>query len=208
MDITTNRVFTISNFGPPIFCCANYCCFELAPGDLIAAAISAPKLADAFSKVGASNRGHDVLIQAALFNTAPLDLSVPAVFAEAMLTTGVINPNNTAKIDLTHPLERVAPFVAQDHDFAPFYFKNPQALGRKVRRGIESGEIQNLFLVLRVPTSTPFPGAAGSPPMFGFSRLPPGVQFGQSFAANPDGATFFRLRLEAQFSLVIGEPAN
>jgi hypothetical protein len=208
VDINTNRVFTISNFGPQGFCCANYCCAELAPGDLIATAISASKLADAFSKAGARNRGHDALIQAALFNTAPLDLSVPVVFAEAMLTTGVINPNNTAMVDLEHPLERVAPFIAQDHDFAPFYFKNPQELGRKVRRGIESGEIQNLFLVLRVPTSTPFPGAAGSPPMFGFSRLPPGVRFGQTFAANPDGAMFFHLRLEAQFSLVIGEPAN
>ena len=58
-------------------------------------------------------------------------------------------------------------FVGQDNDFAPFYFPLPSVLGRQVRRGIERGDIQNLFIVLRLPTTTPFPGVSGLPPLIG-----------------------------------------
>jgi hypothetical protein len=54
--------------------------------------------------------------------------------------------------------------VAQDNDLARLFFPNPAALGETVRAGIAAGEIQNLFLVLRVPTTTPFPGVSQRPP--------------------------------------------
>jgi hypothetical protein len=76
-----------------------------------------------------------------------LNASVAPVFAEALLTTGVVNADGSiATVELAAPLEATIGFLGQDNDFAPFYFKDLQELGRKVRRGIANGEIENLFL--------------------------------------------------------------
>jgi hypothetical protein len=194
-DIITNSVINISNFGA-----LNAIGFiNLAPGGTYAVAFPA-------SQISAINPGEDILVQAGLFNTFLVDASAPAVFAQAILTTGVINANGTATIDLQRPLDKVSGFLGQDGDFAPFFFKNPHVLGKKIRRDIEDGKIQNLFLVLQIPTTSPFPGVSNQPPLVGLNTT--GTIFGLSFFS-ADGVTFNRRTdLNFRFSLILSEPEH
>jgi hypothetical protein len=125
-----------------------------------------------------------------------------------MLTTGRALPDGTAEVDLDHPLARISPFLAQEFDFAPFYFQHPIALGLAVESGIRLGIIDSLFLVLRVPTATPYPGPSGFAPVIGidgpFFESNDVPVFGLSYRSF-DGETFvqdewnymFRLSLSA-----------
>jgi hypothetical protein len=82
----------------------------------------------------------------------------------------------------------------------------PRALGRKIRRQIDNGTIQNLFLVLRSPTETPFPGVSDQPPLVGLSTTAP--ISGLSFIST-DGVTFTTLStLDIAFSLVLAPVAQ
>ena len=139
------------------------------------------------SRVAAFRPGEEIAVQAALFTTAVVDASVVPIFSEAMLTTGAINPDGTASIDLAAPLARSAPFVAQETDASPLFINKPRALGRLIRQGTDDGTIQHLFLVLRSPAETPFPGISGQPPLVGLSTTAP--ISGLSFLST-DGATF------------------
>lgn len=179
VDITTNNVFQIAGFGvrtnigfinPP------------AGGFIYAQQFPA-------SQITALNGGNPTLIQAGLFDTNVVDASVPVVFAKAMLTTGVINPDTTATVDLANPLATESVFVAQDGDFAPFYFKNPHDLSEVIRAGIANGSIQNLFLVIQIPPA-PFAGVSAQPPLLGLSTQAPIL--GRSFLSTNGGLTFTR----------------
>jgi hypothetical protein len=179
VNITTNSVFTIAGFGartnigfinPP------------AGGFIYAQQFPA-------SQITALNGGNPVLLQAGLYDTTVVDASVPVVFAKVMLTTGVINPDTTATIDLVNPLASETLFVAQDLDFSPFYFKNPHDLSEIVRLGIANGSIQNLFLVIQIQPS-PFAGVSAQPPLLGLSTQAP--INGRSFLSTNGGLTFNR----------------
>ena len=179
VNITTNSVFQIAGFGartnigfinPP------------AGGFIYAQQFPA-------SQISALNGGNPVLIQAGLYDTNVVDASVPVVFAKAMLTTGVINPDTTATVNLATPLATQSLFVAQDGDFAPFYFKNPHDLSEIIRLGIANGSIQNLFLVIQIP-SAPFAGVSNQPPLLGLSTQAPIL--GRSFLSTNGGLTFNR----------------
>lgn len=179
VDITTNNVIQITGFGartnigfinPP------------AGGFIYAQQFPA-------SQITALNGGNPTLLQAGLFDTTVLDASVPVVFANVMLTTGVINPDTTATIDLANPLASESLFVAQDVDFSPFYFKNPHDLSEVVRAGIASGSIQNLFLVIQIQPG-PFAGISAQPPLLGLSTQAPIM--GRSFLSTNGGLTFNR----------------
>ena len=179
VNLVTNDVFTISGFGartnigfinPP------------AGGFIYAQQFPA-------SQISALNGGNPALLQAGLFDTVPLDNSVPVVFARAMLVKGVINPDTTATLDLAAPLASESLFVAQDTDFAPFYFKNPHDLSETVRLGIANGSIQNLFLVIQIRPA-PFPGISAQPPLLGLSTQAPIL--GRSFLSTNGGLTFTR----------------
>src|SRR5262249_27651325 len=193
-NIVTNSVFNISNFGgrkaigfinPP------------AGGFFYAVAYAA-------SQISAIKPAGEIVIQAGLFDTTVVDASVPVLFAEAVLTTGVINADGTATIDLVNPLDRATGFLAQDTDFAPFYFKNPHVIGELVREGINAGTIQNLFLLLKIPPQ-PFAGVSGQPPLIGLSTQAP--IFGRSFLSTNGGITFNRRNdLNFRFSLIISVP--
>jgi hypothetical protein len=79
-----------------------------------------------------------------------------------------------------------------------------------VRRGIARGEIQNLFLVLRLPTTLPYPGVSAQPPFIGLDGVPGGSNdvpiFGLSYVSN-DGVAFNRNNLfNFRFSLGLSEP--
>ena len=156
-DITTNRTININNFGSRDFIGFT----GQAAGSYYVVRIPA-------SQVSAVNPGQPILFHSGLFDVNLLDASVIPLFAEAMLATGSVSPDgSTATIDLVNPLAHSPGFIGQDGDFAPFYFKNPHDLGEVVRNGIAGGSITDLFLVLRLPTTTPFPGVTGAPPLIG-----------------------------------------
>lgn len=179
VDITTNNVIQIQGFGartnigfinPP------------AGGFIYATQFPA-------SQISALNGGNPTLLQAGLYDTTVVDASVPVVFAKVTLTTGVINPDTTATIDLANPLASESLFVAQDLDFSPFYFKNPHDLSERIRAGIADGSIQNLFLTIQIQ-SAPFAGVSAQPPLLGLSTQAPIL--GRSFLSTNGGLTFTR----------------
>lgn len=194
IDFVTNQTIKIANFGN-----RNFIGFTgQAGGSFYAVRIPA-------SQISAILPGEDIYIQAALFETSLIDASTVPFWAEAMLTTGSVDAvTGAAAVDLGDPLEQTSGFLAADNDFAPFYFKNPHELGKRVRRGIEDGEITDVFLVLRLPQG-PFPGVSAIPPVIG---LDGGVAvndvpiFGLSYTST-DGVSFsqvtnfnFRFALE------------
>lgn len=193
-NITTNNVFNISGFGartnigfinPP------------AGGFIYAVAFPA-------SQISALNGGNPTIVQAGLFDTNVVDASAPVIFANAWLATGVINPDTTATIDLLNPLDRSIAFLAQDTDFAPFYFNNRQGLSDTIRAGIAAGTIQNLFLVIQIPPP-PFPGVSNQPPLIGLSSQAPIL--GRSFLSTNGGLTFNRRNdFNFRFSLIASQP--
>jgi hypothetical protein len=91
-------------------------------------------------------------------------------------------------------LVEVSGFVGQDNDLTPLYVKHGRALGRWVHRGIERGEIQNLFLVLQIPTTAPFTGVSGAPPLIGLDGIPGATNdvpiLGLSFVSDDGGTSF------------------
>lgn len=195
-NITTNSVFNISGFGA-----RTNIGFINPPAGGFIYAVQFPA-----SQITALNGGNPTNIQAGLFDTIVQDASVPVVFANAWLAKGVINPDTTATIDLANPLDRSITFVAQDTDFAPFYFKNPHDLSETIRLGIADGSIQNLFLVLQIQPP-PFVGVTNQPPLIGLSTQAP-IQ-GRSFLSTNGGATFTRRNdFNFRFSLIASQPTT
>jgi hypothetical protein len=205
IDIVTANSININNFNfnDPDYKIPDFIGFTGAsPGFLYAVQVPA-------SQLSAVNPGGEFSIQGVSFYTSVVDLSVVPVYARALLTTGVINPDGTATIDLNCPLEEKYGFIGQDDDFAPFYFKHPSSLGRKVSRGIADGSIQNLFIVLQVPNTTPFPGVSGRPPLIGLSQVLPGRVPPMGFTSANGGATWTRRPdVNFMFSLVLSLPDN
>jgi hypothetical protein len=195
VNIITNSVFNLSGFGA-----RTNIGFINPPAGGFIYAVAYPA-----ADINAINPAGEIVIQAGLFDTAVVDASVPVVFAQALLATGVINPDGTATIDMLNPIDRAAGFVGQDLDFAPFYFKNPHLIGRQVREGINAGTIQNLFLLLQIQTTTPFPGVSNQPPLIGLSSQVPIL--GRSFLSTNGGVTFNRRNdFNFRVSLIISEP--
>ena len=194
-NIITNNQLVLSPFGPQIQNIVGF--VNPGPGGLIYA-VQFPA-----GEISLLNGGNPILIQMGQFDTLVLDASAPVLFARAMLTTGTINPDTTATINLATPLDSSISFLAQDTDFAPYYFKNPHDLSEIIRTGIANGSIQNLFLVLQIPPP-PFPGVSNQPPLLRLSTQPP-IQ-GRSFLSTNGGLTFNRRNdLNFRFSLVASQ---
>jgi hypothetical protein len=86
----------------------------------------------------------------------------------------------------------------------PLYFDDPAGLGQTIREGVASGTIQNLFIVLRLPTVNPFPGIHAQPPGVGVSITAP--LFGLSYTSG-NGIDFNPLTgLDIRFSLLLAQP--
>ncbi|HEU0185068.1 MAG TPA: hypothetical protein VFS27_07115 [Blastocatellia bacterium] len=202
IDIVTSDSININNFGDRN-AIGNT---AAAPGQLYAVQIPASQITEV-------NPSGGLLIQGVAFDTAVVDASVVPVFAKAVLTRGTVN-GSMATIDLARPLAEKKNFVGQDGDMSPFYFLTPRLLGAAVLKGIERGEIQNLFIVLQVPTTTPFPGVSGLPPLIGLNRVgPPNCQpndprlCGLSFVSRDGGATFVQVtNFNYRFSLIVSKP--
>jgi hypothetical protein len=210
VNLQTAVTLNVSNFGTRDFVGFT----GAAAGSYYAVRVPAAQVQSVIDQIDAVNPGKDLLVQGVAYDTGVVDASVVPVFAEAILTTGTVNAaGEVTSIDLANPLERTGGFIAADNDFAPFFFHEPQALGRKVRDGIANGSIQNLFMVLRVPPA-PFPGVSARPPLIGLDGTAnPAVAndvpfFGLSFRS-PDGVTFARDTLfNFRFSLVLAAPAK
>jgi hypothetical protein len=182
IDITTNRTWEIANFGsrdrrgPQ----------GASPGSWLAVRIPVEQYLAADAALGGT-----AILHGGAFFTEPEDASTVPVYAEALFTTGTVHPDGTASLDLDHPLVRKAPFVGQDKDFTPLWFANAQGVAERVRQGVARGEIQELFLALRLPEG-PFSGASGLPPGIG---LDGGIEgndreiLGLSYSS-PDGVVF------------------
>lgn len=156
------------------------------------------------AEVTAAAAGGDLWIQSADFLTYVADASVIPRFAEAVLTTGSVS-GTTATVNLSRPLIRDRKFIGQDFDFAPLYSFDPSRLGDRVLAKIASGEIEDLFLVLRIPTSAPFPGVSGLPPLVGLSTAAP--VSGNSYISEDGGATFDQVtNFDFQFRLTYTNP--
>jgi Matrixin len=208
INIVTADTININNFGSPNF--SSYS--GVPPGFYYAVRLPKEQLQSIIDQMNATNPGHDVLVQAIGFHTAVRipGVGIPTgaagivpVFAEATLTTGTLN-GAAAILDMATPLSRVTGFIGQNNDFSPLYFQEPQNLGRRIRDGIASGAIQNLFMVLRLPT-TPIPnkelvmfldgGPNNDVPIFGLSYF------------SLDGVTFFRdSNFNYRFSLILTGP--
>lgn len=194
VNIVTNRVFNISRFGARL----GYGFINPPAGGFIYA------VAFPASDISSLNGGNPTLIQAGLFDTCPADLSSPPIFANAWLTTGVINPDTTATIDLANPLRTSVTFLGQDTDFAPFYFAEPKELSQTIHAGIAAGTIQNLFLVLQIP-GPPFPGVSNQPPLIGVSNQSPIL--GRSYLSTNGELTFTRRNdFNFRFSMILSVP--
>jgi hypothetical protein len=153
--------------------------------------------------IAAINPGQDILVKSLAFDMVVLDASVVPVFATAMLTTGTVS-GAAVTVDFANPLAVATGFVGQDNDFAHLHVDNPRRLGRLIRRDIERGTIENLFLVLQLPTSTPFPGVSGLPPLIGATL--PGTFQGSWISDN--GVDFALQPVDFRFSLVLSEPVS
>jgi Matrixin len=193
INIVTNNVFTISGFGA-----RTNIGFINPPAGGFIYAVQFPA-----SQISALNGGNPTLLQAGLFDSSVVDNSAPVVFAKVMLAKGVINPDTTATIDTATPLASSVTFLGQDTDFSPFYFKNPHDLSEIIRLGIGDGSIQNLFLVIQIPTA-PFPGVSNQPPLIGLSSQAPIL--GRSFLSTNGGLTFNRRNdFNFRFSLIASQ---
>ncbi len=125
--------------------------------------------------------------------------TVPA-FEEAMITDGVLNADGTATLALNAPIYSESPFIAQDEDFAPFYLPSASAYGSLIFTWLRFNIIEEVFIVLRVSTTTPFPGASQLPPIFPIDLPGNGNTF-----FSPDGATFFPQSFNALANLIVSE---
>lgn len=197
IDVVTNDQVEIGNFGS-----RNFIGFTLGPPGLIYA-VRIPG-----AEIQAATGGAEFLVHAAQYYTTVVDASVVPVFAVAALATGVDNGDGTATVDLADPLEVVPGFVGQDGDFAPFYFFNPVRLGQEIKKGLDQGEIDSLFLVLQVPPA-PWPGVSARAPAIGLDGNPGGPNdvpiANTSFISVDGGATFvLDPRFNFQFELVLG----
>ncbi len=148
-------------------------------------------------------------VHSAQFDTSVVDASTVPLFADAMLTTGTVDADgNIVSLDLARPLARATDFVAADNDFGVLFVKNPHETGKRVRRGLERGEFDSLFMVLRLPLEAPFPDVSGVAPLIG---LDGGVAsndvpiLGLSFTST-DGVTFVKnTTFNFRFSLVLAQ---
>ena len=202
IDIVTNDTIQIDNFGSQ-----NTSGFTGAPaGRLYAVRVPATQVATAFNAAGPR-----AAVLAANISTNTADASVPVQFAEALLTTGTINPATGAitSIDFANPIERVAPFEAEENDHTPWFFKDADKTGRRMADLLATG-VDQFFIIVRVPQA-PFRGVSNVPPLIGLDgptnvpATPNDVpNFGLSYFSDDGGVTWTRREdFNFRFGLVI-----
>lgn len=109
--------------------------------------------------------GGDAILHGAEILTGIERTSNVPVFARAILATGTVHPDGTATVDLADPLLEESPFVGQDYDFTPWYFRGAAGIANEIRQGIADGSITDLFVVVQLPAGgeLPYIGLDGGP---------------------------------------------
>ncbi|MCL4813319.1 MAG: matrixin family metalloprotease [Vicinamibacteraceae bacterium] len=200
-DFVTNRVVNINNFGSPDFIGFS----NVTPGLYYAVRIPV-------EQITAAAPSDPFLVQSAQFETVVIDASTVPRFSEAFIAPGRVSEDGAfAYPDLSRPFVKVREFIGAADDFAPLYVKNPHELGRRIARGIAKGEFDSVFLVLRAPTKTPYPGVSGQAPFIALDGQPADPAsndvpiFGLSYTS-VDGVNFVREnRFNFRFTLTLGE---
>src|SRR5262249_4163296 len=145
IDIVTDRTVKIANYGS--FDERGFATAK--PGTYYAVRIPRGQLHDFDLLVG-----KDGLIQGGAFLTGVEDSSVVPIFSEALFTTGVVNADGSATIDLAAPIERQLNFVGRDFDFAPLWFTNPIGVTQRIRRELGRSKATDSSPVLPLPPHT------------------------------------------------------
>jgi hypothetical protein len=141
-------------------------------------------------------------VQGALFETLVSDSSVVPRFDVAAIIPGKVDASgNIVRIDMNRPLLQKNDFLALDTDLSPLYALNPDALASRIRNGYRTGQFDTLFIVLRVPNVTPFPGPSGTPPLIGVTAANSPGSF--SYLSQDGGVTFDRVDFGWRFRLSI-----
>lgn len=141
-------------------------------------------------------------VQGALFETRQGDSSVVPRFDLAAIVPGRVDANgNILQIDMNRPLLKKTDFFALDTDLSPLYALNPKSLAERIRSGYRSGRFDTVFIVLRVPTTTPFPGPSARPPLIGIAAANNPGSF--SYLSDDGGQTFDRVNFGWRFRLSI-----
>src|SRR5262249_27221917 len=125
IDFTTDQTVEVKNYGP----FAQLGDENAAPGSYYAVRVSASHLAHAVAQAA---HGAPLLARVFFFTGAE-DSSVVPHYAAAMLTTGTLNPDGTAEIDVRHPLVRKNNFVGHNFNFTPWFFSDARTLTKTVR---------------------------------------------------------------------------
>lgn len=147
----------------------------------------------------------ELTLVAGRFHTLEFTRSLVPRYEEALLTTGRVLADGTAEIDVHRPLVREAPFIGDEDDFTTLYFPASQGLTAGIVQDLAEDHLENLFLVLRVPLESPFPGVFGLPPLVGSNRSDPEDIRGRSFISS-DGLVFYPTdQDDFRFDLVISE---
>jgi hypothetical protein len=141
-------------------------------------------------------------VQGALFETRVSDSSVVPRFDVAAIVPGKVDASgNIVQIDMNRPLLQKNDFLALDTDFSPLYALNPDGLANRIRNGYQAGQFDTLFVVLKVPNVTPFPGPRALPPVIGIAAANPAGSF--SYLSDDGGQTFDRVNFGWRFRLSI-----
>jgi Matrixin len=188
INFTTNLSFNFNQFGNRV----NVGFTDSAPGSWYIVRVPLKPIVDAL--------GDDFLVQAALFDTFVADASVVPKFSEALIATGKVDTTGAiTAINIDRPVIRKTNFIGADNDFAPLFLRHPRVTGRQLAKGFTNGEYDSVFLMLRLPKETPFPGASALPPLVGISNIAP--VSGNSYVSD-DGVNFQRVTtLDFRFSL-------
>ncbi|HVR10493.1 MAG TPA: hypothetical protein VMW75_20775, partial [Thermoanaerobaculia bacterium] len=124
IDFTTDKTVEVKNYGP----------FDAlgdenaAPGTYYAVRVSASQLTQALAAATNPNP----LLSGAFFMTGVKDSSVVPHYAVAMLTTGTVNHDGTAQVDVHHPLVKVNDFIGHNFNFTPLFFDDAKTLTKTV----------------------------------------------------------------------------
>jgi len=152
----------------------------------------------------AADPGPRSVAHAAHFLTAPARSSQVAVFEQALVTTGSLNGDGSPNIDMDDPIAVEAPFVGQDEDYTPLYFRNSLQALRDIRKRL-AGADEDIFLVIQLPIDN---GGAEMPRIL----LDGGIDendapiFGDSFMSTDGGQTWTQdTTFNYMFNLVLSE---
>jgi hypothetical protein len=190
IDFTTVRSARVGNLGARL----GFGFTDVLPGAYYATSVPVASLLERFPD------GFDV--QGALFETRVFDSSAVPLFDQAAIVPGKVDAaGNILSIDLNRPLLNKRDFLALDIDSSPLYALNPRGLAHRIRAGYEAGQFDTLFLVIRVPQGTPFPGPAGLPPVIGVAGSNASGSF--SYLSEDGGTTFDRLNFGWRFQLSV-----